>query len=259
MPVENGIGYGDYTPAKIENFGIILAMHMKITQAVIKKHSFDPVYRYIDLTAGKGGTPDGTKGSPIVFLDKLADPKFDLPYRADLIEREHDHIEELQKVVWSHPMCIRESVHFHPGNYEDVVLNLLKSRKPYELGLVYVDPTGKLPDFKALGFISDMRPKMEILLNLSATNVKRRYSHTQKFLADFLSETHKQNWLIRKPFRGDSHQWTLLLGSNSDLFKPHKSIQNYFYLLNSPEGQYVFERMNLNQEQRTKQYQPPLF
>jgi hypothetical protein len=36
MPIENGVGYGEYTGVKIEHLSKILAMHMAITQAVIK-------------------------------------------------------------------------------------------------------------------------------------------------------------------------------------------------------------------------------
>jgi len=259
MPIENGVGFGEYTGVKIEHLSKILAMHMAITQVVIKKHAsyYEPEYRYIDLTAGKGSTPDGNKGSPIVFLDKVNDTKFDIPYRVDLIEREQSNIEELQNVVLSHPMGKREFVHFHPGEYENVIPNLLKSKKDFVLGLIYVDPTGSkdLPDVNTLALISRMRPRMEILFYLSATSVKRQYQQTHKFLVDFLNATGKQNWLIRKPFKGDKHQWTFLLGSNSDLFKPYKSIRSYFYLLNSSEGQEVFEKMNLSQEQRFEQRQ----
>lgn len=262
MPIENGVGYGEYTGVKIEHLSKILAMHMAITQAVIKKHAsyYEPEYRYIDLTAGKGSTPDGNSGSPIVFLDKTIDSKFDIPFRADLIEREPSNIDELKKVISAHPMGTSEQgkINFHPGNYESIVPQLFKTKKDFELGLVYVDPTGDLPDFKSLAHISNMRPRMEILLYLSATNIKRQFQQTQKFLADFLNETSKQHWLIRKPIKGDSHQWTFLLGSNSDLFKPYRSIRSYFYLLNSPEGQQVFEKVNLSQDQRMEQKQPRL-
>ncbi len=259
MPIENGVGYGEYTGVKIEHLSKILAMHMAITQAVIRKHNYyEPKYRYVDLTAGKGGTPDGNIGSPLVFLEKASDSKFTIPFRADLIERESSNIDELRRVVLSHSLGLlnQENIHFHPENYEKVIPELFEVKKEYELGIVYVDPSGDLPDFKSLAHISQMRPRMELLLYLSATNVKRQFQQTQKFLSDFLSETGKQHWLIRKPVKGDTHQWTFLLGSNSDLFKPYRNIQSYFYLLNSPEGKQVFEKMNLSQEQRFEQKQP---
>jgi three-Cys-motif partner protein len=259
MPIENGVGYGEYTGVKIEHLSKILAMHMAITQAVIKKHAsyYEIEYRYVDLTAGKGSTPDGSIGSPIVFLNKTSEPKFEIPFRADFIEREQSNLDELKKTISIHSANTSQqrSIHFHHGNYEDVIPNLFKSKKDIELGLVYVDPSGDLPDFKTLAYISNMRPRMEILLYLSATNVKRQFQQTQKFLADFISETSKQNWLIRKPFKGDSHQWTFLLGSNIGFFKPHKKLTTYFCLLDSPEGKEIFEKMNLSQEQRFEQKQ----
>ena len=83
MPIENGVGYGEFTGVKIEHLSKILAMHMAITREVIKKHAsyYKPTYRYFDLTAGKGKTPDGILGSPLVFLDHVGNPKFDIPFR----------------------------------------------------------------------------------------------------------------------------------------------------------------------------------
>ena len=261
MPIENGIGYGEYTGVKIEHLAKILEMHMAITKSVIKKHAAysEPKYRYVDLTAGRGFTPDGTLGSPIVFLDEVKNPRlgFDVPFRADFIEREQENIDALRKVTSAHPLYLlhQKDIHYHHDEYENVIPHLFKFRKDFEFGLIYIDPSGDLPDFRTLAYLSDMRPKMEILIYLSATNVKRQYQQTKKFLADFLTETNKHYWLIRRPFRGDSHQWTFLLGSNIDFFKPHKRIQNYFCILNSPEGQAVFEKMNLSQDQRFEQKQ----
>ena len=261
MPIENGIGYGEYTGVKIEHLAKILEIHMAITKSVIKKHaSYSlPEYRYMDLTAGKGFTPDGNMGSPIAFLDQVRNPKlkFDIPFRADLIEREEENIEQLKKTISAHPLYLlhRRDIYYHCDEYENIIPQLIVSKKDWEFGLIYVDPSGDLPDFKTLSYLSNMRPKMEFLIYLSATNVKRQYQQTKKFLADFLTETNKHHWLIRRPFKGDSHQWTFLLGSNIDFFKPHKSIQNYFCILNSLEGQAVFEKMNLSQEQRFEQKQ----
>jgi hypothetical protein len=39
MPIENGVGYGEYTGVKIEHLSKILVMHMAITQAVLKRNA----------------------------------------------------------------------------------------------------------------------------------------------------------------------------------------------------------------------------
>jgi hypothetical protein len=92
-------------------------MHMAITQAVIKKHPtfYESEYRYVDLTAGKGQTPDGNIGSPMVFLEKVSDAKFDISYRADFIERDIENFDALKKTVSTHPMSssVQGNIYFH--------------------------------------------------------------------------------------------------------------------------------------------------
>ena len=64
---------------------------------MIKKHASYGRTRIsvvLNSTAGKGKTPDGnSRQSSLVFLDTQAGkPKFDIPFRADLIEREQDKL-----------------------------------------------------------------------------------------------------------------------------------------------------------------------
>jgi hypothetical protein len=263
MPVFDNVGYGESTPVKYKHLKAIFAMHTAITRAVINRpqNSFRRTYRYIELTAGKGFTPvTGERGSPLLFLEQMHAGRCDLTYQADFIENNPANCEELKRNVLSEASRNhwgRTSTNYHSTDYEKAVPQLLKSKDSRELGMVFADPSGNLPDFPTLKYINEVRPRMEILIYISTTNVKRVYNSTSKKLDEHMASIGKNHWLIRAPVSWDKFKWTFLLGTNTGTFKDYKKIG--LYRLESEPAQEIFHKLNLTKEERDSKSQPRLF
>ena len=286
MPKVDDVGHSVYTVPKMEDFAKILDMHFMITQAVIKKHpTLRQSYRYVDMTAGKGHVPysdivpkvnkvralewsgislvenDRLLGSPLVFLTIAESAKVQIPYHADFIEARKDNLNELVKAIKDRASLmnwndINSKISLHNENYEQAIPELFPSFDDKELGLVFVDLSGKTPDTKILNYIFQKRPKMELLIYIAATNIKREFEYKKKNLIDFMRETGKDYWLIKKPIKGDKHQWTFLLGSSFPIFQNYKKIE--FFQLDSSDAQNFFPKLNLSSKQRQDLIQPKL-
>lgn len=265
MPVTDGIGHGAITARKYEYLRRIFDMHLAVTRAVLAKwrEKVDsPIYRYIDLTAGTGRVPDTRDpGSALVFLDAVeTQPGEKLAYRMDLVEQKKANFDVLCPTV-DHARDTYKTrngqVYYHRGAYEALVSGLLDDGSPKEFGLAFVDPSGTAPNLGALTEISVRRPKLEILIYVSASNLKRGQPATGIQLGDYIAGIQKSHWLVRAPDADDKHQWTFLLGSNGNsVFKDYKSI--HLYDIKSKNGQSALERLNLTRKQRTEIYQMPL-
>lgn len=286
MPKVDDVGHSDSTILKMEVLSNIFDMHYMITQAVIKKYpSYKQRYRYVDMTSGKGHVPysdivskvdkihsltwSGKSlvhngkllGSPLVFLTIAESEKVKIPYRADFIEVSPENYNELKEALKLHAnlnnwVDINSKAFTHNNEYQSAVPDLFKFRDEKEFGLAFIDPSGNKPDLETLKFIANSRPKMELLLYISATNIKREFGYTKKYLSDYMKETGKENWLIKKPVKGDKFQWTFLLGSSSDIFKNYKKID--FMRLDSDEAQNFFPKLELTSKQRSDLLQPRL-
>ena len=262
MPKIDNIGFGEFTALKMDVLEKIFDMHLAITQAVLhNRKSFRQVYTYVDATAGKGIVPGTTiPGSPLVFLNSVHSGNIHMPYQAHFIECEETNFHELEKnVLCRSKQCnldITNRVQFHLNRYEHIIPTILGGINNRELGLVFIDHSGDLPDFNTIRDISRIRPRMELLIYLSARNIKRLYHRTKKSLLDYMRQISKQNWLIRKPVKCDIHEWTFLLGSNTEIFKNYKKID--FFRLDSEEAQSFFPKLNLTSKQRMERLQPRL-
>lgn len=235
MPVINGVGQSINTRIKLGQLPRIFEAHISITNAVIKKNLFfQREYLYIDATAGPGRYIGISEmGSPLCFA-KIVTEK-NIPHKAKLIDKQK---ENLLSLIDKLPQGFNYDV--LQGNYEEIIPKIIRNTDDTQLGLLYIDPNNE-PDLKTVEYISTHRPRMEILLYISATNMKRiGKSITEYFNAQ------KQNWLIRRP--QDAHQWVFMLGTNTKNLDKFRSID--MFPINEPRGQAFLQKVAFTEKER---------
>lgn len=242
MPGKISMGVSEWTPSKLQHFRSIVSMHLMISTAVLAKSPYySKIYQYIDANAGPGRYDHhGSEliGSPLVFLEEAE--SVGIKFESHFIESDASNYEQLQLNI---PKANGGTTQLHFGDNDVLVPKVLGEFDPRRLGLFYIDPDTGIPDLDLVVEVAERRPRVEVLMYLSATNVKREFDRTGRTLSDYFEMVDKSHWMVRMPLRGDRHQWTFILGSNTDLFSNYKKIR--FYELDSDEAKEFFPKLDL--------------
>lgn len=243
------LGCSSYTPIKQASYARILRYHLRITKAVMQRWHI-PNYHYFDLNAGPGRywlPDDGTPitGSPLVFLD--AAREVGVPYKAVLIEKCAASCKRLLREVRSF-----ENVEVRQGDH-NIILDEYGSCHLKTVGLIYSDPSDHEVPFEALSRFCQAYPKMEVLIHVAATAIKRTRAKDDPDLRSRLGQLNKNYWLVRAP--DGAWQWTFLLGTNWDGFKDYQAIN--FYRMDT-KGREIIDKLNYTKTELARIYQPTL-
>jgi len=254
MPVdENQVGHGDYTELKTFNFKKIVEMHARVCKGIIPRSTWcDRRYFYLDLTAGTGFLPKTNQPNCAhVMINTLRSTG--LEFQAHLIDE--NNADTLRANLDRSP-----ALYYYPNNHNDIMENIISRhlKKP-SYGLMFYDPNSPgitNGNWQSLDSIADAYTKypalgkVDLMMYLSGTAVKRANSSTQKKLWDWLATINKKYWVIRKP-KG-TWQWTFILGTNWDSYPSIKSIG--FHPSNTPEGSNYFDTINFTREKLDKMH-----
>jgi hypothetical protein len=229
---------------------------MGICRSIFNKHSRwmpNTKYHLIDLTSGDMN--EEAKTSPRIFLESLYKNN-PMSFLACFMEGNKKTYRELRYNVskWVESIdneLIRErfkrSVIVVNKRMETLTQDIKDDKNKY--GLIYYDPNG-IGGNEELEFItkySISKPRMDVLLNLSAHTMKRCYfvnqfadkPYLKKILSEHLEDMQKDHWWIRAPrSSNDRWKWVMIFGTNN----PNLRVPRYdFYHWKSMEGQHIID------------------
>jgi len=260
----NGIGMSEYTKTKQNHLKIILDVHIRISNCIIRKNqNFRKEFCYIDTNSGPGKYSykgQEIMGSPMVFLNSSI--KFNGQVHAFFIDENYDSINALRKISAIGFKMPKYDVRCFTGKNYEILGDLEEARAiPRILGIVYVDPSGtiyadqpknQVTYFEILSLLSEI-PTFSIvdfLMNVSCSNIKRVRSCSLTKRIPTLRQAiegikGKKYWLIREPYA--RHQWTFILGTNWYGFPEFEGIG--LYHVRSKRGNEILEELNLTKSE----------
>ncbi|MFC1959830.1 hypothetical protein ACFLYO_03880 [Chloroflexota bacterium] len=244
MPVQDGMGYSEFTNKKHEDFQTLLAVQMKVVKNIFNKYAYlENCYLYFDINPGDGSE---TGKSPVIAVDLLRG--LQLPYTAIFTEREQSNAKKLSQHFGNDNNVIVEQ-----GDHNTIIPRYIerppacdsKGTTSYVYGSLYADPSGTEPPWELLQQFANQYPRIDLIVYLSATNYKRIRGEARTRgiqvpnLQDRIKDIAKKNWIIREP--EGMHQWTFLIGTNWQSYPDYKRLG--FVKLESKRGKAVFEKL----------------
>ena len=236
MPKQGSAGFSDNTPMKEEHFRMILGTHMRIVKGLLGRQRWMvPFYVYGDLNAGPGdyspayGFP--LFGSPVIALTVAK--AIGLPLQAAFYEQDATTIIALRRALlnsgmWADPQrpdlffrTPEQAALIYEGDYHTNALTALEHFQEHHnpksiYGLLYSDENGNCPPFALLGDYAKVLPRLDVLIHVAATPIKRQFYSPvhplMKRLDELMAMVPKDYWMIREPY--GRHQWTFLIGTN---------------------------------------------
>jgi hypothetical protein len=266
MPIDiDGQGWNEETTRlKQEWFSKFALYHLNLKHHEVRKFtrsvSYSSVYHFIDATAGTGYLPGIGNTSPVrhAIAAKRHREKCDKPLRvkAHLIESNFEAAFALEKtLILEQRLMLQQPVYdseIYEGQYQKIIQEEFfghrrgKAKIPF-YGLLYCDPNGQSPEFELLRKLNYYHPRMDVLLHVSAGNIKRvRMQRGGLSLAECMKYVGKRQWKIARVGE-TSHQWAFLFGTNIPDMQDRKRLG--LYRLETEEGQQILQELNYTERE----------
>lgn len=244
MPVTYGVGHSVATAAKQEALRYILRVHIRIAGRIVREKQWaHGKYLWADLTAGSGYL-NGEPGSPAIFFQEME--RMMTPYTAVFAEKRKQTHDRLQNFLRKrtkgngHKVEIRREDNKKTAEY---VAQHAAGVTGVAYGMVYIDNNGQPPWDVVVNMAQKKSlQRVDLLLNIPCTSVKRSLSYSGHRLTDRLASIEKRYWLVREPIPQDGWQWSFLLGTNWPDFPEFAALG--MYRAESKRGQEIIHYLN---------------
>lgn len=270
MPINGSYGFSENTPLKQKHLAELMHAMFPAIRSIMKRQDWalKDWATYIDMTAGPGYYPEfNLRGSPLIAIDTAYETGLalnswlfeqdaqtyehlleNLEARTGLfLERSDDSIRRAFLCDGRQKDPSEMGITVMNQSYEIGLPHVLAverqqqgkgyNKKRYRFGMLYLDENGKVPPIGYLQAIAGVLPRIDLVIQLATTTIKRRlHSAVDPWpysLAEVIDMIGKDYWIVREPF--GKHNWSFLVGTNWDSFPELRS--QGFRRTNTPDGQ----------------------